>query len=68
MVFGTVLIPLIAYGTYWLIAMGCGMNTTGCSQSTGDMLLTMLIFWPFWVLLLIAVAVIWIGWRLSRTQ
>ncbi|TNE64863.1 MAG: hypothetical protein EP336_13720 [Rhodobacteraceae bacterium] len=68
MVFGAVLIPLIAYGTYWLIAMGCGMNTTGCSQTTGAMIMIVFIFWPFWVLLFIALSIIWIGWRLSRVQ
>ncbi len=66
MVFGVVLIPLGSYANFWLISMGCAMNTTGCSHSSAELFRTMIFgFWPFWITLLIAFGLIWLGWRLT---
>ena len=60
---------LALFGVPWLLAFGCGMNTTGCSYR-GSFLIRAAtssdLTWFFWLALIFGAALILCGVRLFR--
>lgn len=66
-IMGVLLLPVFAFGSYWLIALACGMNTTGCRVNTSTLFFGTIFSvdgWWFWLLIAAAGGMIALGAKL----